>query len=255
MKKLFLIFLLIAVFCISLAFSSSIKETKRVLSQELTDERDTSIASFEKTNKLAEHGDAQAQYNLGMMYLYGEDTKETDKLLKQVAEQGLIGTFAAPGDKLYTLEKPKKDYTAALYWLTKSAKQGNADAQLILGRMYVNGEGINQNYKEAVKWFRKAAEQGNVDAQYSLALMYSLGTGVKRNRMEEFYWCRKAAEQNHKKAQAMLGLIYSENQDYQEATKWFEKAAEQGDADAQHDLGMMNFRGKGIKQNNQEAAK
>jgi FOG: TPR repeat, SEL1 subfamily len=40
------------------------------------------------------------------------------------------------------------------------AKQGDVDAQFILGFMYANGKGVSQNDMEAVKWFKKAAEQG-----------------------------------------------------------------------------------------------
>jgi uncharacterized protein len=37
------------------------------------------------------------------------------------------------------------------------ADQGDADAQYILGAMYLTGQGVTQNYAEAVKWVRKAA--------------------------------------------------------------------------------------------------
>ena len=38
------------------------------------------------------------------------------------------------------------------------------NAQVNLGVMYDNGEGVLQDDKEAVKWYRKAAEQGTVSS-------------------------------------------------------------------------------------------
>jgi len=41
-------------------------------------------------------------------------------------------------------------------------------AQLNLGLMYAQGQGVPQDYKEAIKYFRLSAEQGNADAQMVL---------------------------------------------------------------------------------------
>jgi len=73
------------------------------------------------------------------------------------------------------------DYATAVEWFQKAAEQGYALAQILLGRMYINGEGVTQNYQEAVKWFQKAAVQGNADAQVYLGIMYGTGKGVTAN--------------------------------------------------------------------------
>ena len=77
---------------------------------------------------LAEQGDSYAQYNLGLMYDYGEGVIEDD--------------------------------TQAVYWFRKAAEQGHAKAQYNLGVMYESGRGIAKDDTQAVYWFRKAAEQG-----------------------------------------------------------------------------------------------
>ena len=61
------------------------------------------------------------------------------------------------------------------------AEQGNSSAQLNLGLMYDEGQGVLQDYKEAVKWYRLAAEQGYSKAQYNLGLMYYKGLGVPQD--------------------------------------------------------------------------
>ena len=55
------------------------------------------------------------------------------------------------------------------------AERGLAFAQVNLGLMYDNGEGVTENDAEAVRWYRLAAEQGYASGQYNLGLMYDLG--------------------------------------------------------------------------------
>ncbi|MDA0740161.1 MAG: tetratricopeptide repeat protein, partial [Nitrospirae bacterium] len=76
------------------------------------------------------------------------------------------------------------DYETALKEWRPLADQGNATAQLNLGFMYDNGQGVPQDDQEAVKWFRRAAEQGDADAQYNLGLMYRTGQGVPQDDAE-----------------------------------------------------------------------
>ena len=112
---------------------------------------------------LAEQGNAEAQFQLGVMYHSG---------------RGVI-----------------QDYVEAMKWYRKSAEQGHAKAQYYIGGMYYFGKGVVQDSVEAVKWYRKAAEQEHADAQHSLGLKYQYGRGVKRAPLEAIKWHLKAAEQ------------------------------------------------------------
>lgn len=56
------------------------------------------------------------------------------------------------------------DYAAALSELRPLAEQGQANAQLALGVMYTNGEGVAQNYIQAHMWLNLAASQGEKGA-------------------------------------------------------------------------------------------
>jgi TPR repeat protein len=95
---------------------------------------------------LARQGDAEAQYNLGVMYERGEGVA--------------------------------KDEAEAVRWYTQAAAQGNADAQYNLGVMYGQGRGVAKDEAEAVRWYRKAAAQGDAGAQNLLEVMYGQGRGV-----------------------------------------------------------------------------
>jgi hypothetical protein len=87
---------------------------------------------------LAEQGNAEAQYDLGVMYLRG---------------QGVL-----------------QDYKEAVKWFRLSAEQGNANAQYNLGLLYYKGEGFPKDYKEAVRLFRLSAKQGDASAQSNATL-------------------------------------------------------------------------------------
>ena len=47
--------------------------------------------------------------------------------------------------------------------------------------MYKHGQGVPQDYKEVVRWYRLSAEQGDVQAQINLGNMYAEGQGVLQN--------------------------------------------------------------------------
>jgi TPR repeat protein len=49
---------------------------------------------------------------------------------------------------------------------------GDAQAQLDLGQIYVEGRGVAQSDEKAAHWFGLAAAQGNALSQSNLGLMY-----------------------------------------------------------------------------------
>ena len=110
---------------------------------------------------LAERGNAEAQFNLGVMYQIGYGVAQ--------------------------------DYKTAVKWFTLAAEQGAAFAQLWLGLMYKVGRGVAQDYKTAVKWYTLAAEQGNASAQSNLGHMYAEGQGVAQDYVKAHMWFNIAA--------------------------------------------------------------
>ena len=56
------------------------------------------------------------------------------------------------------------------------AKKGDPDSQLTMGIVYRDGsDGLPQNYLSAMEWFKKAAEQGDAMAQLNLGKLYKNG--------------------------------------------------------------------------------
>ena len=110
---------------------------------------------------LANQGNANAQFFLGVMYDKGRGVPE--------------------------------DYAKAMKWYRKAAEHGVAKAQHFVGVMYDIGEGVPQDYAKAMKWYRKAAEQGYAEAQTNLGRMYYKGLGVPPDYLQAHMWFNLAA--------------------------------------------------------------
>lgn len=99
----------------------------------------------------------------------------------------------------------QKDYLTAFKELAPLAHGGNAEAQLILGKMYMMGQGVPKDSDQANKWLKAAAMQGNADAQFFLGSFYLL---PHRDIAEGVKWLRISAEQGNQDAQLLLGKAY-----------------------------------------------
>jgi len=92
--------------------------------------------------------------------------------------------------------------------LQTRAEAGDPVAQLNLGKIYDDGNGVPQSDDLAAKWYRAAAEKGNAAAQSNLGLMYRSGRGVAQDKVEAVNWYRKAAKQRYPNAMFNLGSAY-----------------------------------------------
>ncbi len=169
---------------------------------------------------------------------------------RKAAEQGDAEAQLNLGVMYCQYDGVKRDPVEAMKWFRKSAEQGNAIAQYRLGFAYDTGDGVTKDLVEAVKWYRKSAEQGEAIAQYDLAVMYHQGSGVAKDAAEAAKWWRRAAERGNSQAQFIIGELYAfgdgVTQDHVEAVNWFRKAAFQGHSQAQYDLGLEYVSGKGV---------
>ena len=58
----------------------------------------------------------------------------------------------------------EKNYQEAFDLCKKSADKNNAEAQVLLGLTYYNGEGVERDRFESYRLYKKAAEQGYAEA-------------------------------------------------------------------------------------------
>jgi TPR repeat protein len=137
-----------------------------------------------------------------------------------------------------------KNYAEALKSFRKAAESSFALAQVNLGALYFNGQGVEKDYGEAAKWDRLAAGQGLAPAQAALGALYVSGQGVTQDYIEAEKWLRLAAAQGFARAQNSLAALYANGQgverNYAEARKWYASAAAQGYAPARASLDALN---------------
>ena len=159
-------------------------------------ERGDYETALQEFQPLAESGDSNAQFRLGVMYDNGEgvaqDYGEAFKWYRKAAQQDHAIAQFNLGARYATGKGVVQNYEETIKWYEKAIEQGPAGDQAILGVRYVNGAGIAQDYGKALKCFRKAVEQGNTIAQLYLGSMYEYGTGVDQNYVTAYMWYHRA---------------------------------------------------------------
>src|SRR5262245_2448521 len=70
----------------------------------------------------------------------------------------------------------------------QEARQVDAAAQDDVGVMYAEADGVKRNYSKAVFWLKRSAAQGNVLGACNLALHYARGEGVRKNPILAMKW-------------------------------------------------------------------
>ena len=93
----------------------------------------------------------------------------------------------AKGEEKYNA----REFSDALMWYEKAAKQGDIVTQCECGDMYYKGEGTEENKAKALMWYEKAAEQGNAWAQFRCDDMYDKGEGTETDGAKAWRWYEK----------------------------------------------------------------
>lgn len=128
-------------------------------------------ASYEGNHEfqMAKSGNVDAQYNVAMNFLNGD-------------------------------EGFPKDYLQAKKWFKLASEQGDSSAQNALGIIYLRGfDGKNLGKSEY--YYRLAANQNHENAQLQLALILLT---KKENIKEAIYWLEKASAQGNVEAKEKL---------------------------------------------------
>lgn len=107
------------------------------------------IISIENLKNLADQGNNEACYELGLRYYRG------------------IGVGV--------------DYEKARNYLEIADKNGVSSASYYLGVIYYNGKGTPTNHVKAKEYFEKSEANNNVFSSYYLGKIYYWGDGVEQN--------------------------------------------------------------------------
>lgn len=179
--------------------------------------------AYEEWKAAAESGQAEAQFDLGLLYAQG------------------LGVH--------------RDLTAAEQWYRKSAAQGNAEAQFALGLLYSRGWGNPRDEADAIRWLQMANSVDSEGPPMDWAPLE--GYGINRSPKEAIYWLRQAAEKGHPGAEFELGKFYSSGEgvkrDQAQASRWISAAAAQGYTPAFKELGERFASARGVEASDKHA--
>ncbi len=128
--------------------------------------------SQEQLIEVAESGDKEAQFRLGLFY--ETQSKDQDRFKKSA------------------------------YWYDLASKQNHRVAQYNLGVLFMTGAGVGKDTAKALKFWLKAARAGHSHAQFNVARGYLLGLGLPENNEKAKYWFNKAAAQGEPKSKEVL---------------------------------------------------
>ena len=152
--------------------------------------------------------DLEKTHNLALEYYQKKDLQKAFELFTKSAENGNPEAQLALAKMYEKGEGCLKDSFENLYWYSRTAKNGNLEAQLFLGDFYINGIELSKNFALAFEFFYLASENENPKAQCSIGIMYELGLGgVQQNSQKAFEYYKKSAEQNYEKAKEKLDLL------------------------------------------------
>ena len=151
-------------------------------------------------------------------------------------------------------EESQQDMDAVVKMMREAAETGLVDAQVALGQIYDQGQGVPRNALAAHAWLRAAADQDDAIALTQLGIIYHFGRPphIYPSYEAALECYRKAADQGQAEAMLNLGIIHRDGlgtpQDFRQALVWFREAAERGVADAEFNLGRMFATGRGTSQ-------
>ncbi|BCI72628.1 hypothetical protein SPKIRA_34580 [Sphingomonas paucimobilis] len=127
-------------------------------------------------------GDADAQFNLGQAYKLGRgvplDPTLAESWFRKAANQGHLQAADNYGLALFQSGKRAE----ALPWLEKSVTRGEPRAQLVLGTMLFNGDGVTRDYPRAYALMTLASQNGLKAASETLAQMDQYITPADRQK-------------------------------------------------------------------------
>jgi TPR repeat protein len=142
--------------------------------------------------------------------LLGGDPAHAAPWVQSAAEYGLPAAQLRLGRMLLEGQGLVRDQDLAVFWFTRSAQQGDADAMNMAGRCFENGWGTRVNLETAAHWYGLSASGAHDWGQYNFGNMLLDGRGIRLDRQQALHWYRQAARQGHSRAMNLMGRCAEE---------------------------------------------
>ena len=160
------------------------------------------------------------------------DPVEAAAWVRCAAECGVAAAQLRLGRMLLQGSGVERDERAAFDWFARAAGQEDADAMNMVGRCHENGWGVPVNLERAAASYRASADRGHDWGQYNFANLLFDGRGVAPDRPQALRWYLLAASQGHGRAMNMVARCLEEGwgcrPNIGEAAYWYRESAKAG---------------------------
>jgi len=157
----------------------------------------------------AQQGQSIEQYQAAAAAYQSGNFAAAEKLWSKLADQGNANAQYAMGIMHLKKEAQNARDQTAFRYLIEAAKNRHVAAMFNLGVAYWEGRGTRRQPEKAANWWELAAEQQDAGAQYNLGLAYYLGEGRKQDATKAKYWLEQAMQNGHPQAKPLLDKIAS----------------------------------------------
>jgi hypothetical protein len=151
----------------------------------------------------------------------------------------------------------QKDYAHALPPLQEACTGGDAASCNLMGKLYEDGQGVNQDYREAVDFYKRACDLGDMPGCYDLGYLYEYGGGVNQDYPKAWALYNQACNGGYLKGCTNLGWMYKNGrgvaQDYDQAFSLFKLACDGNEVIGCENLGELYKDGQSVPVNLDEA--
>ena len=142
-------------------------------------------------NQASDLGNTDAMLYLAQMYYQGEqvdqDFDRSEGFFVKAAERDDSLAKLQYARFLMNPEVGKEFNEQAFGWLQDAAKNGSAEAMLLIGNLYAKGQHVNQSYRRALSWFKDAVSAAPDNASIVNEVAWTLAvTHMQRLRDERY---------------------------------------------------------------------
>ncbi len=233
--------------------ASAMRSPTVISSKEMITSKDESKV-FERWEKAAEAGDANAMFNLAVCYKNGDgvvqDESKAIEWCMKAADGGVVQAMRIVGLCYKNGIGVAQEDSKAFDWFQKAADGGDARAMFNVGLCYMNGDGVVKDESKSFEWLSRAADAGDLYAMSNVGRCYKKGTGVSKDESKAFEWYKKAADGGDVQAMCNVGVCYDNGsgvaRDESKAFEWYKTAADGGDVTAMFNLGACYADGVGV---------
>lgn len=193
--------------------------------------------------------------------MYAERYVPADETWKKIINEVLYYQGNLSGEKWFVQKgnndlQPESDISDLMY----AVENGDTLAQVIVGKMYMNGSRVRQDPGKAYMWFYKAAKKGNPEAEYYLGRCYTNSLCTDYDSIKADQWMKLSAEHGFAEAQYEMGIQHFAKvnitcEEKEEMIKWFTLSAQQEYPPAIWSLSLCYKIGHGVDKDEELAYK